>query len=105
MQSFVRLGERLREQSQNVGLDMARFVIEPSLDGEVHSVHAMFLLDDDFEATAVESEPADSQPELDDLIAAEAAAEDDRRATEARERLKEIDEILRDPKNGLGLDD
>lgn len=98
IEPIVRLGRRLRDEAKGIGLEMARFSVDPNLDGQVHEASAMFFLDDG----APEITP---DPEFDAMIAGQLQAEQEARAQKAREDLESLRDDLNDPKKGLGFDD
>lgn len=95
---FVTLAELTKERATAAGLELNEFMVIPGLDGAPDRVR-MVLLDDP------EQEPAPEKSEdeiaVEQMMAATAAAEEEERARKAREGLTELQQKLRNPREGI----
>lgn len=103
MEPFSRIGRRLREEGNGVGLSLMQFVLHPDIDGEHNTAVGIFLLDEEAPKDVTVKMKAD--PEFDRMISDQKRAEEDEKARNARKELEGLQDDLRNPNKGLGLDD
>lgn len=100
MEPLTKLAKATKAAGEPLGFNQRMFLAEPNLEGG--PPRARIVYDIDVEKVGVAPKPADDA--LEDMWAATEAAEAERRAVEARERLTNLEQTLRDPKKGI-LDD
>lgn len=93
---FTRLGKRAQEELAKLGLRVLGFSIDPPLgDGPLR-----FRI-----AVVIDEALSPGDPDLDaalaGMLAATDAQESDRRAEEARQKLAELGDVLKDRKRGI----
>jgi hypothetical protein len=100
---LIRVAKRLRAEAAEIGLNQVHFSVHPNLEGGDHYVQVAFSL---------KEEPAPVDPSFEEItqgveadIEAQRRAEQETQAARDRERLKEFFNELRDPRDGLGLED
>lgn len=97
-----RLGKAVQLAADRVGLKLRIFLADPDLDGDTPKLRLAFTLEEDDG-----SKPEPKMITVDDFGTAWGAAETEeqkKKADEARKKLSDLEERLRDPKKGI-LDD
>ena len=103
MDPLAVVAERLGKVMAEQGLAMRQFVAIPGPPGGPHHVQAVFILDDEADPKKPSTAKDD---EFDAIIEADAKAEQERRAAEAEQGLKDLQQSLKDGRGGgIGLDD